>query len=81
MDLGELPELMDRLAGMAGEITIAPVLEEGRGIGIGGLDDTGKVHFVVAWKITYESTRGRFTVTGKTIREAVDAAFANPDAW
>jgi hypothetical protein len=81
MDLGGLPELMDRLAGVGGEITIAPLLEEGRGITIGGFDDTGKVRFVAAWQITYESTRGRFTVTGRTIREAVDAAFANSDAW
>jgi hypothetical protein len=31
--------------------------------------------------ITYETTQGSFTVSGKTIPEAVDAAFANPDAW
>jgi hypothetical protein len=82
MDLGGLPELMDRLAGMGAGITIAPVLEE-VSVPIRGLDEDAGTRqvFVAAWEITYESPRGRFTVGGKTIPEAVDAAFANPDAW
>lgn len=79
MNLGRLPELMDRLAGMGSGITITPILEEG--IAIGGFEKQDKVLHIAGWTITYETLRGSFTVSGTAIAEAVDAAFANRDAW
>ncbi len=67
---------MDRLAGMGSGIAITPVLEEGIGT-TGLLEQPGKTLFVTGWTMTYETTQGTFTVSGKTIPEAVDAAFAN----
>jgi hypothetical protein len=61
MKLGRLPELMDRLAGMGRGIAITPLLEEGIHFG------SGKVLYVTGWTITYETTRGSFAVSGKTI--------------
>ena len=75
MDLGRLPELMDRLAGFGSGITIAPVMEEG--LTIGGLETPETGIFVAGWEISYETPRGGFTVKGRTIPEAVDAALAN----
>jgi hypothetical protein len=79
MDLGRLPELMHRLAGFGTGITITPVMEEGRVIG--GLESSETALYVAGWKLTYETRRGSFTVRGKSIPEAVDAALANGSAW
>ena len=79
MDLGRLPELMDRLAGFGSGITIAPVMEEV--LAFGGPDTPGTGVFVAGWEITYETTQGRFTVSGQSIPEAVEAAFANRASW
>lgn len=79
MDLGRLPELMDRLAGFGASITIAPVMEEG--VSIGGLETPEATIFVAGWQISYETPRGSFTVRGHSIPEAVDAAFANRPSW
>lgn len=81
MELGRLPELMDRLAGMGTGIAISPVLEEGVSFGGPFLQPRPEVLYVAGWTISYETTRGSFTASGRTVVEAVDAAFANPDAW
>ena len=75
MDLGSLPELMDRLAGMGSGITITPVMEEGIAFSY-----EGPVQFVAGWQITYSCLRGEFTVSGKTIPQAVEAALVNLDS-
>jgi hypothetical protein len=75
MDLGRLPELMDRLAGMGSGITITPVMEEGI-----AFSHKGPVRFVAGWDITCSCLQGTFTVSGKSIPEAVAAAFVNLDA-
>lgn len=75
MDLGRLPELMDRLAGVASGIAITPVMEEGI-----AFSHRGPVKFVAGWEITYSCLRGNFTVSGKSIPEAVEKALANLEA-
>lgn len=79
MDLGRLPELMDRVAAFGSGVTIAPVTEEGPMIG--GLETPRTAVFVAGWEISYETPEGSFTVRGQSIPEAVDAAFANRASW
>jgi hypothetical protein len=79
MDLGRLPELMHRLAGFGTGIAITPVMEEG--LVIGGLESSETAFYAAGWKITYETPRGRFTVSGQSVPEAVEAALANRTAW
>jgi hypothetical protein len=75
MDLGRLPDLIDRLGGMGVGLTITPTLEEGRSF------DGSEVVFVTGWKIDYQTLNGNFTASGKTVAAAVDQAFANRNAW
>jgi hypothetical protein len=76
MDLGRLSDLMDRLSGMGAGLTITPVLDEGTSFG-----NPDKVAFVAGWEIRFQTLNGTFTAGGETVREAVDAAFANRSAW
>lgn len=76
--------LIQQLADIAGQIMIAPLVEDSDlPTGLGGIEDEPSSRWsrITGWEITYVTVEGTFTVTGKTIAEAVDAALANPDAW
>jgi hypothetical protein len=79
MDLGRLPELMDRLGVSGRESQSLPLWK--RGFTIGGLESTATALFVPGWQISYKTDRGSFTVSGRSIPEAVEAALANRAAW
>ena len=83
MNLGRLPELMQRLVDTGGGVLITPIVEENRGPVIGGLNTTGDETWaaVTGCEITFHGREGAVTVSGNTVAEAVEAALANPNAW
>jgi hypothetical protein len=75
-DLGELAQLVSRLAGQGAPMTLTPVLRETDQF-IGGFYKPKTVLTVGHWEIRYAYGDTREVVAGPTLREAVDAALAD----
>jgi hypothetical protein len=65
---------------MGAAITIRPVLAKTTRSAVSA-SEPFEVSYIAGSEITYETLNGTFTVSGETVREAVEAAFAHPEAW
>ena len=75
-DLGELAQLVSRLAGRGAAITLTPVLRESDTL-IGGFYKPKTVLTMDHWEIRYACGDTEEVVAGPTLREAVDAALVD----
>jgi hypothetical protein len=79
VDLGRLPSLIEAVGGVGAAVTIRPVLQKTMSSTVS--EGPFEVSFVAGWEISFETLNGPFTVSGETVREAVDGALAHPEAW